>query len=84
MKLTRVSKWTGKESTMDIDVTEQQLFMWSNGALIQDAMPHLTVDEREFIMTGYTPEDWAAMEAFWDDEDDSLEILHEWGMDDDD
>ena len=26
---------------------------------IQEAMPHLTPDEREFIMTGITAEEWA-------------------------
>jgi hypothetical protein len=25
---------------------------------IQNAMPHLSVDDREFIMTGVTPEEW--------------------------
>jgi len=28
------------------------------GMLIQDAMPNVSVDEREFIMTGITPEEW--------------------------
>jgi hypothetical protein len=28
---------------------------------IQDAMPNLSADEREFIMTGMTPADWEKM-----------------------
>ena len=31
---------------------------WQNGKSIQNAMPYLTADEREFIMTGITPEEW--------------------------
>jgi hypothetical protein len=32
---------------------------WENGTLIQLAMPNLTPDQREFIMTGVTSEEWA-------------------------
>lgn len=42
----------------DIDVTEEQLKRWEDGELIQDVMPHLTLEEREFIMTGMTEDDW--------------------------
>lgn len=31
---------------------------YSEGALIQNAFPMLTMEEREFIMTGMTPEQW--------------------------
>lgn len=36
------------------------VFQWSypNTALIQDAFSELTDDEREFLMTGMTPEQW--------------------------
>lgn len=43
---------------MEIAVTEEQLAAHRNGMLIQRAMPDLTPDEREFIMTGATPEEW--------------------------
>jgi hypothetical protein len=33
---------------------------WRAGTLIQDAFPMLTVDQREFLMTGATPEEWNA------------------------
>lgn len=29
--------------------------------LIQDSFPHLTPDEREYILTGLRPEDWDAI-----------------------
>ncbi len=41
---------------MEIDVTEEQIKTWENGQLIQNVMPELTPDEREFLMTGIRPE----------------------------
>lgn len=72
MKITKKSEFTGKENTMDIDVTQEQLDKcWSQSPTgtmhIQDALPHLTADEREFLMTGATPEEWDA--AFGSEED---------------
>lgn len=32
---------------------------WKNGAFIQDAMPTLSADQREFVKTGITPQKWA-------------------------
>ena len=58
MKITRRCPFTGEHHTWDIAVTEQQLLAWQNGKLIQDAMPDLTADEREFIMSGIVPEQW--------------------------
>jgi hypothetical protein len=43
---------------MTIPVTQAQLDDWDSGTLIQDAMPHLSADEREFIMTGITEDEW--------------------------
>jgi hypothetical protein len=51
--------FTGKVHTRDIDVTDHQLALWKGGMLIQEAMPHLSADDREFLMTGVTPEEWA-------------------------
>ena len=58
MQITRISMFTNKVHTMDINVTQEQIALWENGTLIQDAMPNLTPDEREFIKTGITPEEW--------------------------
>lgn len=60
MKITRKSPFTGTVNTMDIDVTDVQIERWKSGTLIQNAMPNLSADEREFIMTGITPEEWQA------------------------
>ncbi len=58
MLITKTSMFTGKEHTLEIPVTEDQLNAWKNGKLIQDAMPNLTPDQREFLMTGSTPQEW--------------------------
>lgn len=54
----RVSQLTGKSHTMEVPATEEQFMSWRNGALIQNAMPNCTAEQREFIMTGITPEEW--------------------------
>ena len=59
MEITMASAATGNVNTMTIDVTEQQLADYvASGKCIQDALPHLSADEREFLMTGITPDEW--------------------------
>lgn len=65
MQITKVSMFTGKTHMLDIPVTEEQIKAWKAGAMIQDAMPNLTADEREFIMTGVTAQEWD--DAFGED-----------------
>ena len=62
MLVSRVSLVSGKEYTMDIPgLTPAMLRRWQAGELIQNVMPEFTVDQREFLMTGITPEEWEAM-----------------------
>ena len=61
MQITRTSIMSGKTRTMELPVTRDMLIQWERGVLIQDAMPHLSPDEREFLMTGITPDEWAEM-----------------------
>lgn len=58
MKITKRSPFTGIEHTLDINCTEEQLVRWQEGELIQNVFPDLTPDEREFLMTGITAEEW--------------------------
>ena len=58
MLITRTSSLSGNTNSMEIEVTQEQLSSWENGTLIQNAMPNLSADEREFIMTGITSEEW--------------------------
>jgi hypothetical protein len=70
MKVTQKSPLTGKLNTMDLAVTEAQLAELASPGrrMIQDIVPQLNDSEREFLMTGYTPEDWDKM--FPPDEED--------------
>tara|TARA_R110002020_G_scaffold6662_5_gene28232 strand:- start:1815 stop:1997 length:183 start_codon:yes stop_codon:yes gene_type:complete len=47
---------------MDLPVTQMQLQEWKDGGLIQNVFPDLTPDEREFIQTGITPNEWQQVE----------------------
>ena len=58
MQVTRVSALSGKKRTRELDVTVKQVMMYNDGALIQDAFPNLSDDDREFYMTGITKEEW--------------------------
>jgi hypothetical protein len=58
MFITRTSWVSGRTTTLDLDVTTEQLRAWKGGACIQDVMPHLSAGQREFIMTGTTEEEW--------------------------
>lgn len=61
MLITRISPISIETNSIEIAVTQSQLDAWQAGTLIQDAMPNLSADEREFIKTGITPEEWEAM-----------------------
>ena len=60
MKIIRKSQFTGNTHDMDIDCSIEQLkeFESGSGRLIKDIFPSLTSDEREFILTGATPDEW--------------------------
>jgi len=61
---------SGIRTEMDIDVTEKQITLWMEGALIQDVMPNLTPMERDFIRTGMSPMEQASMVPVLYDEGD--------------
>jgi hypothetical protein len=63
MNITRTSRLTGKTSVMDLKITQAQLDAWVDGMLIQDAMPQLPPEHREFLMTGITPDEWDSVFA---------------------
>ena len=59
MLITRKSLISGNINSMSLPIREEQYTAWEQGTLVQVAMPHLSPDEREFVMTGITPEEWA-------------------------
>ena len=69
MIITRVSMVSGKERSMNLPITYEQLELWQNGVTIQNAMPHLTASEREFILTGITDTEWD--DAFGDEDEEA-------------
>jgi hypothetical protein len=58
MLIERESPLSGNKNVLDVPVTLAQIAAWKNGELIQRAMPNLSADEREFLMTGITAEEW--------------------------
>tara|TARA_R110002049_G_scaffold278743_1_gene457582 strand:+ start:292 stop:492 length:201 start_codon:yes stop_codon:yes gene_type:complete len=58
MIITKKSMFTGQWHSMDIPVTQSQIDAWESGTLIQDAMPNVSADHREFLKTGVTPDEW--------------------------
>lgn len=61
---------TGKEGSMEIPLSQEEFETsynsWRSGTLIQEAFPTLTVEQREFLMTGITPDEWSR--AFGEEE----------------
>jgi hypothetical protein len=62
MNITKISSLTGNEHTLNINITEDELIRvenrYNSKELIQNIVPNLTMDEREFLMTGITNEEW--------------------------
>lgn len=56
--VTRQSRATGKIHTRTVKATPEQMDAWMKGALAQDAFPDASLDDREFIISGITPEEW--------------------------
>jgi len=57
--VTATSPFSGEDAVMHMMLNLDDLDRWQYGdALIQNAMPYLTSDQREFLMTGITPEEW--------------------------
>jgi len=60
MQVTMRSLLSGKEHTKEIDITQEQWNRWKGGELLQNVCPHLSNDEREFLISGSTAEEWSA------------------------
>jgi hypothetical protein len=59
MQITRKSVITGIQRTMDIPVNPEDFMAWQAGyGNIQDLMPYLSDDHREFILSGITTKEW--------------------------
>ena len=76
MQITRTSMISGNTNTMELNVTLEQIAQWENGMNIQQAMPDLSAEEREFVKTGMTPTEWE--ELFGEEEDDEDDGQPSW------
>jgi len=71
MLVKRRSELSGVVREMELPVTVEKLAAWARGeGLIQEIFPELNPDQREFIMTGITKEEWDATFKEDDEEDD--------------
>ena len=65
MLVTRKSELSGVVRTADLDVTQEQLDEMAKPPqlrrLLQDIFPQLSVENREFVKTGITAEEWDAL-----------------------
>jgi len=61
---TNTSILSGAHASMDFNCSESELAegfsRYAGGDLLQDAFAFLSVDQREFIKTGITPQEWDA------------------------
>ena len=58
MLIRNKSVLTGKVHEQEIDITPEQLKRWQSGELIQNVCPNLSDDDREFLISGSTKEEW--------------------------
>ena len=61
MLVTKKSSISGKINSMELPITEAQLEAHQNGGFAQDVFPNLSVEEREFLISGITPNEWNEM-----------------------
>ena len=63
MRITMESAITGEVHSMDLPITQEQWAEWtgilgSGKRMVQEVFPHLTNAQREFLLTGITPDEW--------------------------
>jgi hypothetical protein len=65
MNVTKRSILSGVETTLNIDITPEQLLRIENrmrtSELIQNIVPNLSLSYREFLISGITDADWDKM-----------------------
>lgn len=61
----RTSPFSGKQNVRHIQMRPGDYHRWKQGVMIQNAFSYMSADDREFLMTGITPDEWPG-----DNEDD--------------
>lgn len=58
-EITIFCEFDGKHKTMTVECTELEYEQWiASGELIQRFFPEMPAEQREFLINGFTPEDW--------------------------
>lgn len=71
MKITKYDPMLSKNVTLEIPITEKQYLQIKNRTKpIQDIAPNLSIELREFLISGISPEGWALYELFNPERDD--------------
>ena len=78
IQVTRQSVLTRKMNTMELPISQEHLDIYDNvgDILVQDAFPNLNAEQREFLLSGITPQEWK--DTFGEDEDDDDGCIGEW------
>ena len=58
MDITRKSLLSGITRTRDIAITTNQHSDWENGELLENVVPDLSNNDREFLISGITEDEW--------------------------
>lgn len=60
IKVTRQSVLTKQMNTMELPIPQEHLDIYDTvgDILVQDAFPNLNAEQREFLISGITPQEW--------------------------
>lgn len=62
VRVERISPFSGKKNVMYFKTSQEKvenwIKNWPNVPYVQDEFPELNADEREFLRSGITPEEW--------------------------
>ena len=61
VEFVRVSTMTGTKRTKTFMVDPKKLLEYNRGMSVQEAFPHLSADDREFIIRGCTADEYARL-----------------------
>jgi len=70
MKVTKTSILNGQPFTMELNITPEELYLINQGRLVSAVAAHLSLPEREFLISGITPEEWENEFGHLDEEED--------------
>lgn len=74
MKITKKSIYSGRTNTLEIPISKDQYDRYIEGKeMIQNIMPELSAELREFLINGTTPAEQEELEKQWKDLSEQIE-----------